>query len=113
LAGKLTTHVLDTEIGRTGAGMQVALYRRDPAPEELLSITLDGDGRGVLFEGALRPGLYELVFRVGDYHRRRGAAVEAAFLDDVPVRFRIADPDAHYHVPLVLSRYGYTTYRGS
>jgi 5-hydroxyisourate hydrolase len=113
LAGKLTTHVLDTELGRAGAGMRVEVYRCEPAPEKLLSLVLDGDGRGTLLEGAaLRKGVYELVFFVGDYHRERGAAVETPFLDAVPVRFGIADPNAQYHVPLVLSRHGYTTYRG-
>jgi 5-hydroxyisourate hydrolase len=61
----------------------------------------------------MRIGIYELVFFVGDYRRARDTlAVEPPFLDEVPIRFGISDPEAHYHVPLVLSRFGYTTYRG-
>jgi len=114
LAGKLTTHVLDTELGHAGAGMRIELFRRAPTPERLLSAALDRDGRATLLEGAaLRPGIYEIVFHVGAYHREHGASAAAPFLDEVPVRFRIVDAEAHYHVPLVMSRYGYTTYRGS
>ncbi len=114
MAGKLTTHALDTERGCAGAGMRVELRRLAPGPENLCALTLDSSGRATLLDGpALRPGTYELLFSVGDYQRAHGAvAAEPPFLDLVPIRFGIADADAHYHVPLVLSRYGYTTYRG-
>ena len=114
MAGRLPTHVLDTELGRAGAGMRVELHRRAPEPERLLALALDGEGRATLLDGpAMRIGIYELVFFVGDYHRARGTlAAEPPFLDEVPIRFGISDPEAHYHVPLVLSRFGYTTYRG-
>jgi len=115
MAGKLTTHALDTELGRPGAGMQAELRRLDPAAEKpLASLRLDENGRAVLLEGSsLVAGTYELVFFLGDYLRARGAvAAEPPFLDHVPIRFGVADPGAHYHVPFVFGRHGYTTYRG-
>jgi 5-hydroxyisourate hydrolase len=102
----LTTHVLDTAHGRPAAG--VAIELRDAAGRTLGEFVTNADGRtdGPLLE---RPeaGEYELVFAVGDYFG------EAPFLDRVPVRFRIADPAAHYHVPLLVSPWAYSTYRGS
>lgn len=118
--GKLTTHVLDTMNGRPAAGMAVTLWRQwgDPAAHELLaSLTLNEDGRaaGPLLEGAaLQPGRYRLVFAVGAYFRGLGVALpEPAFLEDVPLDFGLADPQAHYHVPLLASPWSYSTYRGS
>jgi 5-hydroxyisourate hydrolase len=99
----LSTHVLDTSRGRPAAGVAIAL-RRDGAVLE--SAVTDADGRARL-AGALAAGEYELEFAVGDYFGSRD------FLDRVPVRFRIADPDAHYHVPLLVSPWAYSTYRGS
>jgi 5-hydroxyisourate hydrolase len=98
----LSTHVLDTAQGVPAAGVAIELRRGD----ELITATTDGDGRARLLEDT-PAGQYELVFAVGDYFGER------AFLDRVPVRFTIADPGAHYHVPLLVSPWSYSTYRGS
>ena len=98
----LSTHVLDTARGRPAAGVAIELRRGD----ERIAATTDDDGRARLLEET-PAGEYELVFAVGDYFGER------AFLDRIPVRFTIADPDAHYHVPLLVSPWSYTTYRGS
>jgi 5-hydroxyisourate hydrolase len=116
--GKLTTHVLDTANGCPAAAMQVTLLRLDAAgAAPLKSITLNADGRAdaPLLEGdALRRGRYRLVFSVAPYFRERGAALpEPPFLDEVPLDFGIADTSAHYHVPLLVSPWSYSTYRGS
>jgi len=112
--GKLTTHVLDTMNGCPAAGMAVRLYR-DGAP--LMSLQLNADGRAdapLLAGEAFLPGRYRLVFAVADYFRARGVELpEPAFLDEVPLDFGIADPDSHYHVPLLVSPWSYSTYRGS
>lgn len=118
MTGRLTTHVLDTATGKPAAGLAIALYRLGgDAPELVLEATTNADGRldrPALEGAAMRPGVYELVFRAGDYLRSHGVALpEPAFLDVVPIRFGIADATAHYHVPLLLSPYGYSTYRGS
>ena len=114
--GRLTTHVLDTAAGKPAAGLRVELYRHDGAPVAIASAVTNADGRldAPLLDGAaFRPGRYELVFHVGDYFRARGAALpDPAFLDTVPLRFGMAE-DAHYHVPLLVSPYGFSTYRGS
>jgi 5-hydroxyisourate hydrolase len=114
--GRLTTHILDTASGRPAAGLVVELWRVDAA-HCLNRITTNADGRmdGPVIEGAaFTTGIYELRFRAGDYWRSCGIALaEPAFLDVIPVRFGIADPSQHYHVPLLLSPYGYSTYRGS
>ncbi len=117
-SGRLTTHVLDTMSGRPGAGLAVELFRIEGEERRRLAQrTTDADGRTpeALLAGAdLRRGTYELIFHVGDYFRAQGVALaEPAFLDRVPVRFGIADPARHYHVPLLVSPYGYSTYRGS
>ena len=110
MAGYLTTHVLDTARGRPAADMAIDLYRiEDGTRQHLHSARTNADGRTdapVLPEGEFRQGVYELVFHAGDYLGGTG------FLDLVPIRFRIAE-DGHYHVPLLLSPYGYSTYRGS
>lgn len=116
--GRLTTHVLDTTHGRPGRGVRVDLFRLEGHARELMTSTETGaDGRcdGPLLEGEhLRPGTYELVFHVGDYFAAAGIALpEPRFLDAVPVRFGIARAQQHYHVPLLISPYGYSTYRGS
>lgn len=115
--GKLTTHVLDTANGKPAAGMRIVLFRLDPEPELLVDSRTNADGRtdGPLLEGdGMVRGLYELAFHVGDHFRAAGTALtDPAFLDVVPVRFGIADPEASYHVPLLASPYGYATYRGS
>jgi 5-hydroxyisourate hydrolase len=116
--GRLTTHVLDAARGRPAAGVRVDLWRigRGGARAALSRHVTNADGRvdGPLLEGeALAAGEYELVFHAGDYQRAAGVADDTPFLGEVPVRFLIADPAAHYHVPLILSPYGYSTYRGS
>jgi 5-hydroxyisourate hydrolase len=117
-SGRLTTHVLDTMSGRPGAGLVVELFRLDGEARRLLNrVMTNDDGRApepLLAGSDLLRGTYELVFHVGIYFRGRGVALtEPAFLDQVPVRFGIADPMLHYHVPLLVSPYGYSTYRGS
>ena len=116
--GKLTTHVLDTANGCPAAGMSVALYRLDgAAPTLIKQITLNHDGRAdaPLLEGAEhRPGRYRLVFSVAAYFGARGATLsDPPFLGDVPLDFGIASADEHYHVPLLVSPWSYSTYRGS
>lgn len=116
---RLTTHVLDTVSGRPAAGVRVVL-RRDGEAAVLADTTTNGDGRldRPLLEGAaLKPGRYELSFHVGAYFRARGEAAagspaEPAFLDVIPVRIVLSEA-ADYHVPLLISRYGYSVYRGS
>lgn len=116
--GRLTTHVLDTANGCPGEAIHIKLYRLDGDTLVLLkeAVTND-DGRvdGPLLEGEdFKVGRYLLEFAAGDYFRSRGMALpEPAFLDVVPVRFGISDEEAHYHVPLLISPYGYSTYRGS
>jgi 5-hydroxyisourate hydrolase len=113
--GRLTTHVLDTASGTPAAGVRVVL-RRDGEPAVLVEGATNSDGRidKPLLEGAaFKTGRYELTFHVGDYFRGKGTKLaDPAFLDVVPLRFSIAE-DAHYHVPLLVSPYGYSTYRGS
>ena len=114
--GRLTTHVLDTAAGRPAAGMRILFKVLDrPAGAPVEAVT-NADGRldTPLLEGAaFKPGQYELQFYVGDYFRARGVTLpDPAFLDIVPIRFGVSE-DAHYHVPLLVSPYGYSTYRGS
>lgn len=114
---RLTTHVLDTASGRPAEGLKIALYRVDgDSRTKLKDVATNADGRcdAPLLEGAdFRPGEYELVFFAGDYLRAGNAALpEPLFLDRVPIRFGVAEA-AHYHVPLLLSPFGYSTYRGS
>ncbi len=113
--GRLSTHVLDTSIGRPAAGVRVVL-RRQGHDAALADGRTNADGRmdAPLLEGtAFRTGGYELEFHVGDYFRGCGAALpDSAFLDVIPLRFCMSE-DAHYHVPLLVSPYGYATYRGS
>lgn len=115
--GRLTTHVLDTMAGGPAAGVTVELRTVGGGARRLKTVTTNADGRAdaPLLEGAaLAAGRYELRFRVGDYLRKRhGLDATPLFLDEIPVRFGIADPDQHYHVPLLLSAHGYSTYRGS
>lgn len=116
--GKLTTHVLDTAHGRPGAGIALELYTLDGETRRLITkaVTND-DGRcdKPLLEGnALIPGEYELVFHAGDYFAALGVNVpQPRFVDRVLLRFGIADAGAHYHVPLLVSPWAYSTYRGS
>lgn len=105
----LSTHVLDTASGRPAAGMKIELWSRDRSAL-LKTVTTNSDGRTeepLLAGDALAAGTYELVFHVGDYFGNR------SFLDQVPVRFTIADAQAKYHVPLLVTPWAYSTYRGS
>ncbi len=115
--GRLTTHVLDTASGKPAGGLSISLFRiKGEARTHLKTVATNGDGRcdQPLLEGEeFETGEYELVFRAGDYLRASGTALpEPAFLDTVPIRFGMAE-HAHYHVPLLVSPYGYSTYRGS
>ncbi len=115
----LTTHVLDTARGRPAAGLRIdfSLVEGDGRTRLLKTVTTNADGRSaapLLGPAEMKAGRYELLFHVGAYFRAAGSAVpDPPFLDQVPVRFAIAEPDAHYHVPLLVSPWSYLTYRGS
>jgi 5-hydroxyisourate hydrolase len=113
-AGRITTHVLDTAAGKPAAGLKVDFYHLDGTARELVkSVATNNDGRcdePLLAGDDMAAGTFELVFHVGDY---LGRDDNVPFLDQVPVRFGITDPAAHYHVPLLVSPFGYSTYRGS
>jgi 5-hydroxyisourate hydrolase len=116
--GYVTTHVLDAGRGVPAAGMRIDLFRLDGDERRLVrSVTTNADGRTdapVIPKGELAVGLYELLFHAGPYLDAAGLPGEAPrFLDLVPIRFGIADPGEHYHVPLLLAPYSYSTYRGS
>ncbi|MBE1296980.1 hydroxyisourate hydrolase [Phycobacter azelaicus] len=118
MTGYLTTHVLDTARGCPAAGMTITLFRVEGARREALAeMTTNSDGRTdspILPQNGFGVGTYELEFDAGAYLRATGQASEdPLFLDTVPIRFGISDADAHYHVPLLLSPFGYSTYRGS
>lgn len=120
MAGKLTTHVLDTAHGKPAAGMKIALWRVNPRSSEkilLKTLMTNQDGRTdapVLADEQLQEGIYELVFSVGEYFARLSVNIpNPPFLNEVPIQFGIADRDAHYHVPLLTSPWSYSTYRGS
>lgn len=118
MAGYLTTHVLDTARGCPAEGIKIALYRVTGNSHKKIAETVtNADGRTdapILPADTFKTGTYELIFFTGDYLRETGQAAEdPLFLDHVPIRFGMAEPDAHYHVPLLLSPYGYSTYRGS
>ncbi|MFT3974331.1 MAG: hydroxyisourate hydrolase [Amaricoccus sp.] len=116
--GYVTTHVLDAGRGCPAAGMRIDLYRIDGEARSLLrSVTTNADGRTdspVIPKGEVGVGVFELVFHAGDYLDAAGAPGESPrFLDLIPIRFGVADVAAHYHVPLLLAGYSYSTYRGS
>ena len=121
MPGRLTTHVLDTARGRPAAGVAIELWRLGPDDDRLrlAAARTDVDGRTpapLLARDALTVGVYELVFAVGAYFAasgRESPVADPPFLDRVPVRFAVADPEAHYHVPLLVSPWAYSTYRGS
>jgi 5-hydroxyisourate hydrolase len=113
----LTTHVLDTMHGVPAADLQIQLWRLGEQRELLKTTRTNAQGRTdepLLRDEALLPGRYELVFAVGTYFAARGVTLpEPSFLDLVPVHFGLADASAHYHVPLLVSPWAYSTYRGS
>jgi 5-hydroxyisourate hydrolase len=116
--GKLSTHVLDTAQGKPGAGVRVELYAVDGGRRSLLKQEMtNSDGRcgAPLLEGeALQAGQYELVFAAGDYFAAQGVAMPSPrFIDRVTIAFGVADPAQNYHVPLVVTPWSYSTYRGS
>ncbi len=121
MSGLLTTHVLDTARGRPAAGLRVELFHLDPSSDErslLKETRTNADGRTdapLLAEGELSRGSYELVFEVGEYFagQPEAGSADPPFLNRVPVRFGVADPSVHYHVPLLASPWSYSTYRGS
>lgn len=116
--GYVTTHVLDAARGVPAAGMVIELHEITGETRRLIrSVTTNADGRTdapVIPKAEMAKGVYELTFHAGDYLDAAGIAGEAPrFLDLIPIRFGIADLGAHYHVPLLLSPYSYSTYRGS
>lgn len=118
--GKLSTHVLDTASGRPAAGVEIELWALGGAAREeeelLVTAETNADGRTdapLLADGTMRAGSFRLVFRVGEYFRKQGNGDAGLFLDRVPVEFRIDDPEGGYHVPLLVTPWSYTTYRGS
>jgi len=117
--GRLSTHVLDTYAGHPAAGVKIDLGRVNATGDfELVkSVTTNADGRTdapMLSGDDYQPGTYELRFHIGDYFRRNKVQLpEPAFLDIVPLRFGMHEPDGHYHVPLLASPWSYSTYRGS
>ena len=112
--GRLTTHVLDTAQGKPAAGLAIGLYSGDRLIKEVITNSDGRSGEPLLEGDSFVAGVYELRFHAGDYLRSHGiAAAEPAFLDIIPIRFGIADAAQHYHVPLLLSPFGYSTYRGS
>lgn len=118
MAGYLTTHVLDTARGCPAEGVKIALYKVSGNSHRKIAETVtNADGRTdtpILPQASFAAGTYELVFFAGDYLRATGqAGADPLFLDQVPIRFGMSDAEAHYHVPLLLSPYGYSTYRGS
>jgi len=117
MAGWLSTHVLDTARGCPAEGIKIALYRVSGNSHRKIAETVtNSDGRTddpILPEEKFKTGIYELIFFAGDYLRAQGLADEdILFLDGIPIRFGMND-ETHYHVPLLLSPYGYSTYRGS
>jgi 5-hydroxyisourate hydrolase len=114
--GRLTTHVLDTARGLPAAGVDVVLYRVNPELLELARGHTNADGRldqPILQGDDFTAGVYQLVFQAGDYFRVHGNNPEPLFVDEVVLRFGINDPEQHYHVPLLVSPFAYSTYRGS
>lgn len=118
MSGYLTTHILDTARGVPADGIKIALYRLSGnSHRKIAETTTNDDGRTdspILPADQFQTGQYELVFFCGEYLEKHGLAEgELKFLDQIPIRFAMDDDQAHYHVPLLLSPYGYSTYRGS
>ncbi|GHA41962.1 5-hydroxyisourate hydrolase [Amylibacter ulvae] len=116
--GYLTTHVLDTATGQPAAGLEIQLFRIDgDNVVQITTMKTNADGRTdnpILPVDDFETGIYRLDFLAGPYLRAQNdALIEPLFLDTIPIQFGINDVDAHYHVPLLLSPFGYSTYRGS
>jgi len=115
MRGRLSTHVLDAARGAPADGVRVELCRvSGEAIIAVKTVVTNVDGRTALLEGAaFAPGSYRIVFHVGEYYRRQGHPDAGRFLQNVPVDFSVDDPAAGYHVPLLVTPWSYTTYRGS
>ncbi len=114
MPAKLSTHVLDLTLGRPAAGMEIELWRLGGTPAKLKEVVTNADGRTdspLLGADEMVAGDYQLVFKIADYFARRG--VEATFFVHAAIFFRIGDPSASYHVPLLVTPWSYNTYRGS
>ena len=116
--GRLSTHVLDTVNGKPARGVAIELFAIEGEQRRSIVKTItNADGRTdapLMIGEAFRTGTYEIVFSVGAYFKALGTATaDPPFLDIVPIRFAIAEPDGHYHVPLLVSPWSYSTYRGS
>ena len=115
----VTTHVLDVTIGRPAQGVRVELYELGSGSERklIVDVVTNADGRTdkpLVSADEARRGRFEVIFHAGDYFRRRGVELaDPPFLDIAPIRFGVADAKAHYHVPLLVSPWSYSTYRGS
>jgi len=113
---KLTTHCLDTFSGKPAKGIKVEIYAVSSKREKINSVTLNNQGRSdkPLIEGAnFKEGQYELIFFVGDYFKNITSLPKIPFLNEVVIRFGISNPEEHYHVPLLVTPWSYSTYRGS
>jgi 5-hydroxyisourate hydrolase len=114
MKGNLSTHVLDIQSGRPANGLSIALWRLDEGKPILLkNVVTNSEGRTdgpLLDHSEMRAGEYELVFQAGAYF---GIEPAKSFLNEIPIRFRIVDPKEGYHVPLLVSPWAYSTYRGS
>ena len=113
---KLTTHCLDTFSGKPAKGIKVDVYSISEKREKIKSITLNNNGRSdkPLIEGAnFKEGQYELVFFVGDYFKKITDLPKTPFLNEVVIKFGVSNPQEHYHIPLLVSPWSYSTYRGS
>ena len=113
---KLTTHCLDTFSGKPAKGVKVDVYIVSDKREKLNSVILNNNGRSdkSLIEGNnFKEGEYELVFFIGDYYKKKTNLPKTPFLNEVIIRFGISNPSEHYHVPLLVSPWSYSTYRGS
>lgn len=120
MPGKLTTHILDTAHGRPAAGITIELWSVNLETNQkslVKTVTTNADGRTdapLLADGELKTGVYGLVFMVGDYFQQASTGLsDPPFLNHIPLQFGVADPNAHYHVPLLVSPWSYSTYRGS
>jgi 5-hydroxyisourate hydrolase len=113
MSAKLSTHVLDLTMGRPAAGLRLELWRLDPQRHLVKTAVTNMDGRTdapLLGPSEMTAGTFEIIFGVADYF---GRGADVPFFDGVPVRFNLVDPDASCHVPLLITPWSYSTYRGS